>query len=229
MGIEARRKRVKELRRQAILKAARKLFFDRGFKHVTVESIAKRADISKGAVYLHFESKEEIYTQILLNDVDRHHKIITGLFKSGRSASDNLLDLAQSYVDFFLNDRELFRILMNYMLHTDHMHLPQELDKQLVKAVNRNMDMVMEAFHEGIEAGEFPATMNLSHNRNAIWGLLNGIISLHLFTGPEERREARIRSTIHEGMGIYLKGLKAASQSDAGSMHVTTDTEKQLV
>jgi AcrR family transcriptional regulator len=210
MGIEARRKRVKELRRQAILKVARKLFFEKGFKNVTVESIAKKADISKGAVYLHFESKEEIYIQILLNDVDRYHKLITGIIKSGQGPSENLLRVAQSYVDFFLNDRELFRILMNYMLHTDHMNLPEELDKKIVKATNRNMDIVMEAFREGIDKGEFPASMNLLENRNAIWGLLNGIISLHLFTGPEARRENRIRSTIQGGMEIYLKGLRVS-------------------
>jgi len=211
MGIEARRKRVRELRRQAILKSARRLFLEKGFKHVTVESISRKADISKGAVYLHFKSKEEIYTQILLNDVERHHKQMSGILKEGQSASDALLRLSQSYVDFFLSDRELFRILMNYMLHTDHMNLPDELDKQIVQAVNRNMDMVAEALQAGIQQGEFPATMNLFQNRNAIWGLLNGIISLYLFTGPETRREARIRSTIQESVEMYLLGLKMSS------------------
>ncbi|MDQ5985747.1 MAG: hypothetical protein CSYNP_01464 [Syntrophus sp. SKADARSKE-3] len=213
MGIEARRKRVKEIRRQAILKAARKLFFEKGFKNVTVESIAKKADISKGAVYLHFKSKEEIYAQILLSDVERHHLIMSGLMKSGKSATETLMILSQSYIDFFLNDRELFRILMNYMLHTEHMNLPEEMDKEIVKAVNRNMDMVLEGFKMGIESGEFPPFMNLFLNRNAVWGLLNGAISLHLFTGPESKREERIRSTIREGMEIYLTGLKKSMQT----------------
>lgn len=212
MGIEVRRKRVRELKRQAILKAARKLFFDKGFKNVTVESIAKKADISKGAVYLHFKSKEEIYTQILLNDTERHNKLMSGIAKDGGSAFDCILRLTMSYVDFFMNDRELFRILMNYMLHTDHMNLPVELDKQIVNAVNRNIDTIAEVFKEGIANGEFPASMNTFENRNAIWGLLNGIISLHLFTGPESRREGRIRSTIERSMKIYLYGLKVAYQ-----------------
>jgi AcrR family transcriptional regulator len=215
MGIEARRKRVKELRRQTILKAARKLFFEKGFKNVTVESVAKKADISKGAVYLHFASKEEIYTQILLNDTDKHQKQITGIIKkSGQSSIESLLLLAQSYVDFFLNDRELFRIFMNYMLHTDHMNLPEELDKQIVKAVNRNVDVITEALQQGIDAGEFSSSMNLLQHRNAIWGLLNGVIALHLFTGPEARREVRIRTTIQEGLETYLEGLRVANRAE---------------
>jgi len=221
MGIEARRKRVKELRRQTILKAARKLFFEKGFKNVTVESVAKKADISKGAVYLHFASKEEIYTQILLNDTDKHQKQITEIIRKGdQSVKERLLLLAQSYVDFFLSDRELFRILMNYMLHTDHMNLPEELDKQIVKGVNRNMDVIADALQQGIDAGEFPSSLNLFHHRNAIWGLLNGVISLHLFTGPEARRESRIRTTIQEGLETYLDGLRKAKRAEkAGNNH----------
>jgi len=68
---EKRRKkkeREKENRRNTILKAARRLFFDRGFKAVTVDSIAAKSEISKGSIYLCFESKEEIYTQILIAD-----------------------------------------------------------------------------------------------------------------------------------------------------------------
>jgi AcrR family transcriptional regulator len=48
LGLEERRKRERENRKNAILKAARKLFFEKGFKPVTVESIAKKAELSKG-------------------------------------------------------------------------------------------------------------------------------------------------------------------------------------
>lgn len=229
MGIEVRRKRIREFKRQAILKAARKLFFEKGFKRVTIDSIAKRADISKGAVYLHFKSKEELYTQILLNDVERHYKLMSAIVQDGGSTFDCILRLSESYVDFFLNDRELFRILVNYMLHTDHMKLPEDVDKQIVNAVNKNMDIIAEAFRQGIVAGEFPAAMNIFENRNAIWGLLDGIISLHLFTGTESRREGRIRSTIEHSMKIYLRGLQVAYQDGSFLLGAATDEKSPSV
>ena len=213
MGIEARRKRVKEIRRQTILKVARKLFFEKGFRSITVESIAKKADISKGAVYLHFKSKEEIYTQILLNDVDRHFKRMSELLKTGEKASDILLRLGHCYVGFFLEDKELFRILMNYMVHTDRASLPPELDRQILRAVNRNMDLVAEIFRHGTDTGEFPASTNHFRSRNAIMGLLNGVISLYLFWGKEDKRETRIRETIQESIEIYIRGLQSGFTS----------------
>ena len=185
MGLEERRKREKENRKSAILKAARKLFFDKGFKNVTVESIAKKAELSKGSVYLYFKSKEDIYTQILLSDIDKFHKVMANLIQEGQSSSAMLMGLANIYADFFMNDRELFRIMMNYMLNTDHMNLPEEIDHLIVKATNKTVDIIEKIFMIGVRSGEFPPYIDLRQKRNAIWGLLNGTISLHLFTGTE--------------------------------------------
>ena len=76
MSSEERRKKEKENRKNSILKAARKLFLERGFKAVTVDQIAAKADVSKGAIYLYFDSKEEIYTQILIAaNIEQHKEI----------------------------------------------------------------------------------------------------------------------------------------------------------
>ena len=207
MGLEERRKRERENRKNAILKSARKLFFEKGFKPVTVESIARKAELSKGSIYLYYNSKEEIYTQILLNDIDKFHKSISDLLQNPSSASESLVKLANIYVDFFLNDRELFRILMTFMLHTSDMHLPEDLNDHIVKTTNKTIGIIEQVFKYGVERGEFPATLNLRQNRNAVWGMLNGIISLHLFTGAEDKRAEIIRDTVKAGLEIMIRGL----------------------
>jgi len=207
LGLLERRKRERENRRNAILKAARKLFFENGFRTVTIESIAKKAELSKGSIYLYFKSKEEIYTQILLHDIDKFHEHFIGLLQNPTSASDALIRFSGIYVDLFLNDRELFRILMTFMLHTTVMNLPEELNNHIIKTTNKNISVIEEIFRYGIERGEFPSTLNLRLSRNALWGLLNGIISLHLFTGIEAKRADVIRSTIRAGLDIYIQGL----------------------
>lgn len=59
-------RRVPKFRRRAearpdeVLDAALDLFIEKGFAQTRVDDIAKRAEISKGAVYLYFESKEKI-------------------------------------------------------------------------------------------------------------------------------------------------------------------------
>lgn len=212
MGLEERRKREKKNRKNAILKAARRLFFENGFRPVTVESIAKKAELSKGSIYLYFKSKEEIYAEILLSDIDKFHEYFTDLLQNSTSASEAITKFAIIYVDLFLNDRELFRILMTFMLHTNAMNLPEELNTHIIKSTNKNISVIEEIFRYGIERGEFPPTINLRLSRNALWGLLNGIISLHLFTGIESKRAEVIRSTIKEGLETYIRGLKNQEQ-----------------
>ncbi len=213
MGLEERRKRERENRKNAILKAARKLFFEKGFRPVTVESIARKAELSKGSIYLYYNSKEEIYSQILLSDIDKFHEHIADILQTPTSAAEALIRLAEIYVAFFLTDRELFRILMNFMLHNNDMNLPEDLNHHIIKTTNRTIGIVEQVFRHGIDRGEFPPDINLRLNRNAIWGLLNGIISLHLFTGTEARRAEVIHSTIKSALGIYIQGLESANRS----------------
>ena len=48
-----------------ILAAARKLFASAGFEATSIDGIAAKAGVAKGAVYHHFDSKEEIFTRVL--------------------------------------------------------------------------------------------------------------------------------------------------------------------
>jgi len=209
MGREERRKREKEGRKNAILRAARKLFFKKGLNSITVENIAKEAELSKGAVYLYFNSKEEIYAQILLNDIDKFNKSLSNIFRNDENAAEMLIRFVKIYIDFFLNDRELFRILMTFMLYTDHSSFSEELTGQLIQTTNKTMNTVEQIFQMGIDRGEFLPHINNRQNRNTLWGLMNGIISLHLFTGKESTRDQRIRSTVREGLDLIIRGLSS--------------------
>jgi AcrR family transcriptional regulator len=50
---------------QAILAAAHKLFAAQGFEATSIDDIAVKAGVAKGAVYHHFSSKEDIFTRVL--------------------------------------------------------------------------------------------------------------------------------------------------------------------
>ncbi|HNY49503.1 MAG TPA: helix-turn-helix domain-containing protein [Smithella sp.] len=209
---EKRRKkkeREKENRRNTILKAARKLFFERGFKSVTVDNIAEKADVSKGSIYLCFESKEEIYTQILIADNIALYERIKNFSAIEASSAQLLQEFARIYVDYFLNDKELFRILMTFMMQTGQMHLTAQQGTELIRSTNQNINIISQIIQKGIDSGEFSPVDNIRLMQNAIWGMLNGIISLYLFTGNPIKRMERIHSTVQESLNIIINGLKA--------------------
>lgn len=209
MSSEERRKKEKESRKNSILKAARKLFFERGFKSVTVDLIAAKAEVSKGSIYLYFDSKEEIYTQILISANIERHKLMENLLKQEGTASELLLGFTKDYVDFFLENNELFRILMTFMLHSENMNLTEDQNTQLIHTTNENIRAISDVLQKGVESGEFVPNVDIRQSRNAIWGMLNGIISLYIFTGAPEKRVERIHATVRDSLSIFINGIKA--------------------
>ncbi|QDW37002.1 TetR/AcrR family transcriptional regulator [Bradyrhizobium sp. KBS0727] len=63
---------------EAILKAGRRLFGERGFAATTIDDIAEAAQVAKGAVYHHFATKEAVFAAVfdvvsrdLVAEIDR--------------------------------------------------------------------------------------------------------------------------------------------------------------
>jgi AcrR family transcriptional regulator len=209
LSSQERREKERENRRSAILKAARKLFFDRGFKSVTVDNIAAKAEVSKGSVYLYFKSKEEIYTQILINDNIAAFEDSKNKFSAKEApAAELLLGFADNYINYFLDDNELFRILMTFMLHANDMILTDEQNSQLIQTTHANIGVVYEILQKGVDSGEFSPAINIRQTQNAIWGLLNGVISLFIFMGNPAKRAEKIHSTVRDSLNILIKGLR---------------------
>jgi len=66
MGIQERREREGERRRQQIIVAARRVFSVKGFNKATMEDIAREAELSPGTIYIYFKNKDELYASLSL-------------------------------------------------------------------------------------------------------------------------------------------------------------------
>jgi len=222
MGSEERRQREKEIRRNQILNTAKRLFFSEGFQAVTVEKIAREAELAKGSIYLHFRGKEEIYTQILLDNIDAFYQQIAFLESKKDSAAVRLRCFTGIYLDLFLRNPELFRIMVNFQLYPDRLTLSEELNQRLRQSMKRNIGVIERIFEQGIAAGEFISGDSPSLCRKAFWGLLNGIVSHYLFALPAEKGGDLIRTTLNRGLTIFLNGLRHPEANSAGREPQTT-------
>jgi AcrR family transcriptional regulator len=68
--------------RDAILDAAADVFTERGFSGATVDAIVERAQLSKGAFYWHFDSKDELVLAVLAERVEQPIKELIELLRS---------------------------------------------------------------------------------------------------------------------------------------------------
>ena len=67
-----------EQKREYILKKAREVFAKKGFRDVTMKDIVEACDISRGGLYLYFGSTEEIFKEILKQDLENDGEDLAG-------------------------------------------------------------------------------------------------------------------------------------------------------
>lgn len=68
-----------EKRRQQLLSSARQLFVKKGFRGTTTDEIARKARLTKGALYHHFECKEDILFALLEDLAMRYNRALEPL------------------------------------------------------------------------------------------------------------------------------------------------------
>jgi AcrR family transcriptional regulator len=90
--------------RAAIVKAAKRLFGERGFAATTMDNVATAAHVAKGAVYHHFETKEALF-EAVFDEVSRD--LVAEVDQAARSEKDALAAMAagtQAYFAACAND-----------------------------------------------------------------------------------------------------------------------------
>ena len=87
--------------RELIIGAAEKLFFEKGFDKVSMRDISEEAKLSKGAIYHHYKSKDEIIKEIINKYVELQRSMLVDLIKKtdGYTGKDKIVYLLDNIVD----------------------------------------------------------------------------------------------------------------------------------
>jgi len=109
MNEVTRRSRMKAERRQQLVRAASRLFAERGLRSVSMEDLAAEAGVSGPAIYRHFASKEALLADLLI-DVSEQLLEQGTTRATNESPFDALRLLVAFHTDFALRDRDLIRI-----------------------------------------------------------------------------------------------------------------------
>jgi AcrR family transcriptional regulator len=94
-----RRKLLAKTTRKNIKEAALKLFEEYGFDIVTIEDITKEANVSKGAFYVYYSSKEEI----LINEykkIDEYYEEVIGAISEDTPVLEQIRIVSAGVFDF---------------------------------------------------------------------------------------------------------------------------------
>lgn len=85
-----RRQREKEQRYNTILRAAEKLFAEKGYHQTSMEEIGDLAEVSPGTVYFYFKNKEDLLITLLKEGSFYFRKMIGEAFRKSDASMDGL-------------------------------------------------------------------------------------------------------------------------------------------
>ena len=195
-----------ERSRRRIVDAARELFFEQGFERANLDEVARRAGLAKGTIYRHFESKAELYVEILAQNADIFVQRMLRVLDPGQSAADQIRALARFYFDHYTNQLEYFRIFWAI----DNQRLIGQLPPNLVALVTevwrRALGVLAQVIERGVARGEFePCDPWLT--ASVVWVGANAVIQT--LEVPERRSlwERDVALVYHETIELFLRGL----------------------
>ena len=147
----SREKGPKEEKLEKVFNAATKRFGETGYSETTMESIAEEAGVSKGTLYYYFDSKEELFMELLLDWVKKFER-----FQKDGIAEDapikKLIHLHDEMMEVIGEMGSLGRLMLEFWANASR---KKELEKILNDTIENYRKTVARIIERGNEQGVF--------------------------------------------------------------------------
>ena len=88
---------------------------EKGLPHISINQIAKRAELGVGTIYFYYRSKEELFARLQEEGLSLLNRQIAGACSDADSPPEALNASAMAYLDFSVTHKNYFDII-NYFL-----------------------------------------------------------------------------------------------------------------
>ncbi|MFC3569084.1 TetR/AcrR family transcriptional regulator [Paracoccus simplex] len=99
-------------KRRQILDGARRMFLAQGFEGASMQDVARAAGVSKGTLYVYFDSKEAMFEALVLTECGRLQRTIRQLGAGVEGVEHELRQIARSMIDTLLQDEVMAAMRM---------------------------------------------------------------------------------------------------------------------
>jgi len=202
----ARWRRRKEARAPEILEAALAVFAEKGLEGARMEDIARRAGVTKGTIYLYFESKDAVFKALLAESIGARVAASATLIESFEGSSGELL-------------ARVLRLLGHFVAHSDRVVLPKIVIAEIGKfpelarfyreeVIGRGLALWETILKRGVARGEFRALPPQHMARICIAPILLAAVWRTTFARFDDE-PYDYEGLIETHIGVLLRGLAA--------------------
>ncbi|MHB8907604.1 MAG: TetR/AcrR family transcriptional regulator [Syntrophales bacterium] len=202
MEKEKRKEREFNLRRTEILDAALKVFAAKGFYSATVAEIAAASGFAIGTLYQFFDSKEQLYTAMLTENLKMMYAGIRKAVENEADIVGKIELLVASHFQYVEENTEFCSIFVR----GDHLSLSEgsvELRKKMRNDYALHVSFIEGVMADGIRTGILKE-MDPPMMAAALTGIVNSYASKWLNTAEETSLKSKVPCVLN----IFLEGVK---------------------
>jgi AcrR family transcriptional regulator len=209
MGIQSRKLRDRERRRQQIIAASKRVFTSKGVSRTTIKDIADEAELSPGTLYIYFKNKDELYASLSIRMLKHLHLSLQRVKETKNLSDDQRIDSVKKALF------ELYEIDPLMLINLSHLQASETLDnispelyEQILDLSRRSLQALSEIFAKGIELGSFlkRRPMQLAV---VLWGMFSGLILWEESKRSLDTRKAFLKPTLEIAFEIFGRGVKS--------------------
>ncbi|MDK2977860.1 MAG: hypothetical protein PWP52_574 [Bacteroidales bacterium] len=157
--------------KNTIISVANKLFSRFGFHKTSMDEIAKIARKAKGSLYYHFASKEDLFREVIIKEMNNLKNQLTIIFNNPD------LSAYEKLKNYSIKRMEILNNAVNYheTLKADffeHFHFVDDLRKELDTWEKEN---IIKIINQGINSGEFILDIKADVIANTFLIILKGL------------------------------------------------------
>ena len=191
---------VSEERKKQILDAAIEVFSQDGFNNARMDDIAKHAEMSKGALYWYFESKDEIISNILMFFFNRELDQVRGWDTEKQTARETL----EKYSELLIQDLSSMKAFITIIYEFVAMVSRNKHVKNVIqKSMKEYIDITVPVVQKGIDSGEFK-DLDAYETTLAYGALIEGSILLWVY----DMEGIDFEQMVSRNIQIFLDGIE---------------------
>ncbi len=204
-------------RRNEILDVAQQLVFEHGYEDMTVQDILDRLQISKGAFYHHFDSKEGLLEALLERMIEEVSLVIEPVIADASLPALDKLQRVFDRASRWKVERKDYLLAILRVWYADQNSIVRQkmFSKTLARAGEWFTVIVRQGIQEGVLAPPYPELVG-GLILTIMESMGNAVAELLLAPDVSVRDLPRLEMTI----AAYTDALEAVLRAPAGRLHL---------
>ncbi|MDD5772384.1 MAG: TetR/AcrR family transcriptional regulator [bacterium] len=187
-------------RQREIAECARRIIVTKGIERLTIREIAKDLNLTDGALYRHFKSKNEIIG-LLIEDIE--NTLLNTIEKAAKKANNPLVKLMNiflSHISYAEQRKGVTFIVINETLSLQDKLLRNKMSDIIQKYLKK----IEEILIDGVLSEKFRKNIDTASASIAFFGMVQSLVTIWALSGYKySLREKHIQNCFE----IYKKGI----------------------